>query len=133
MKKFLLLLATSIVLLTGCSNVGSNTIGSTTVGAGAGALLGQAIGKDSKATLLGAGIGALGGALVGSVQDQTQATTDEKLSAASEDWYPVIVWWSPLTGELGRPGECGNNRCFFTINKSYHSHPSTHAFLFYGE
>ncbi|KAL7847691.1 hypothetical protein AOLI_G00224090 [Acnodon oligacanthus] len=58
--------------------------------------------------------------------------TEEKLSAASEDWYPFLVWWSPLTGELGRLGECGNNRCFFTINKSYHSHPSTHAFLFYG-
>ena len=59
--------------------------------------------------------------------------TEEKLSAASEDWYPFIVWWSPLTGELGRLGECGDNRCFFTINKSYHSHPSTHGFLFYGE
>lgn len=47
--------------------------------------------------------------------------------------YPVIVWWSPLTGELGRLGECGRNRCFFTVNKSYHSHPQTKAFLFYGE
>ncbi|XP_035391802.1 alpha-(1,3)-fucosyltransferase 10 isoform X2 [Electrophorus electricus] len=46
-------------------------------------------------------------------------------------WYPSIVWWSPLTGELGHLRECGNNGCFFTINKSYHSHPSTQAFLFY--
>ncbi|XP_048877268.1 alpha-(1,3)-fucosyltransferase 10 isoform X8 [Brienomyrus brachyistius] len=46
--------------------------------------------------------------------------------------YPVIVWWSPLTGEIGRLGECGEHRCFFTINKTYHGHPSTQAFLFYG-
>ena len=51
-------------------------MGSTTVGAGAGALLGQAIGGDTGATLLGAGIGAAAGALVGSVQDQTQAIKD---------------------------------------------------------
>ncbi|XP_064164082.1 alpha-(1,3)-fucosyltransferase 10 isoform X2 [Anguilla rostrata] len=47
-------------------------------------------------------------------------------------WYPFIVWWSPLTGEMGRLGECGKNKCFFTINKTYHNHPSTQAFLFYG-
>lgn len=76
MKKYLILSVLSVVLLSGCSNVGSNTIGSTTVGAGAGALLGQAIGGDTGATLLGAGIGAAAGALVGSVQDQTQAIKD---------------------------------------------------------
>lgn len=76
MKKYFLLSIMSVILLSGCSNVGSNTIGSTTVGAGAGALLGQAIGGDSKATLLGAGIGAAAGALVGSVQDQTAAIKD---------------------------------------------------------
>ncbi|XP_018600216.1 GDP-fucose protein O-fucosyltransferase 3 isoform X1 [Scleropages formosus] len=46
--------------------------------------------------------------------------------------YPVIVWWSPLTGETGRLGDCGRNRCFFTINRTYYHHPSTKAFLFYG-
>lgn len=76
MKKYFILSVLSVILLSGCSNVGSNTIGSTTVGAGAGALLGQAIGHDTGATLLGAGIGAAAGALVGSVQDQTQAIKD---------------------------------------------------------
>ncbi|XP_026997024.2 alpha-(1,3)-fucosyltransferase 10 isoform X3 [Tachysurus fulvidraco] len=60
------------------------------------------------------------------------ATTDDGVPPGSEGHYPIIVWWSPLTGELGRLGECGHNRCFFTVNKSYHSHPSTQAFLFYG-
>lgn len=52
---------------------------------------------------------------------------------APEGPYPVVVWWSPLTAELGRLGRCGRNRCFFTVNRSYHSHPQTKAFLFYGE
>lgn len=45
---------------------------------------------------------------------------------------PIIVWWSPLTGEQGRLADCGHNRCFFTVNKSYYSHPLTQAYLFYG-
>ncbi|XP_055731424.1 alpha-(1,3)-fucosyltransferase 10 [Salvelinus fontinalis] len=49
-----------------------------------------------------------------------------------EGQYPYIVWWSPLTGEIGRLGECGTNKCFFTINRTLYSHPSTQAFLFYG-
>lgn len=73
-KKIMLFLITcSLVGLSGCSNVGSNTIGSTTVGAGTGALLGQALGKNSEATLIGAGVGAAAGAIVGALQDQTSA------------------------------------------------------------
>ncbi|XP_051765659.1 alpha-(1,3)-fucosyltransferase 10 isoform X1 [Ctenopharyngodon idella] len=62
----------------------------------------------------------------------SQQFTHIQAARAIEVPYPVIVWWSPLTGELGRLGECGRNRCFFTVNKSYHSHPQTKAFLFYG-
>lgn len=46
---------------------------------------------------------------------------------------PVIVWWSPVSGEQGRVADCGRNRCVFTTNRSHHSHPQTRAFLFYGE
>ncbi|MGX6592272.1 Glycine-zipper containing OmpA-like membrane domain-containing protein [Cetobacterium ceti] len=66
-----------ISLLSGCSNVGSNTIGSTGVGAGTGALLGQAIGGNSEATLIGAGAGAAVGAIVGAIQDQTSTIKQE--------------------------------------------------------
>ena len=57
----------------------------------------------------------------------------ERILGVAEVQYPYVVWWSPLTGETGRLGECGTNKCFFTINKTYYTHPSTHAFLFYGE
>ncbi|MCQ8212879.1 YMGG-like glycine zipper-containing protein [Cetobacterium somerae] len=50
------------LLLVGCSNMTSREK-SALVGAGAGALVGSALG-DSKGALIGAGVGALGGAAV---------------------------------------------------------------------
>lgn len=47
--------------------------------------------------------------------------------------YPVLLWWSPLTGETGRLGQCGEDVCFFTINKTYQHNQMTRAFLFYGK
>lgn len=47
--------------------------------------------------------------------------------------YPIVLWWSPLTGETGRLGQCGPDACFFTINRTFQHHPMTKAFLFYGE
>ncbi|XP_006013607.1 alpha-(1,3)-fucosyltransferase 10 [Latimeria chalumnae] len=46
--------------------------------------------------------------------------------------YPILLWWSPLTGETGKLGQCGIDTCFFTINKTYQDHLMTKAFLFYG-
>ncbi|XP_048186331.1 alpha-(1,3)-fucosyltransferase 10 isoform X3 [Perognathus longimembris pacificus] len=45
--------------------------------------------------------------------------------------YPIMLWWSPLTGETGRLGQCGADKCFFTINRTSQHHPMTKAFLFY--
>ncbi|XP_070598434.1 alpha-(1,3)-fucosyltransferase 10 [Erythrolamprus reginae] len=46
--------------------------------------------------------------------------------------YPILLWWSPLTGESGRQAQCGEDVCFFTINRTYQHNPMTKAFLFYG-
>ncbi|XP_075718174.1 GDP-fucose protein O-fucosyltransferase 3 [Rhinoderma darwinii] len=46
--------------------------------------------------------------------------------------YPIMLWWSPLTGENGRLGQCGGETCFFTINRTYLQNPMTTAILFYG-
>ncbi|XP_076770104.1 GDP-fucose protein O-fucosyltransferase 3 isoform X2 [Arvicanthis niloticus] len=53
----------------------------------------------------------------------------DKVDAGS---YPIVLWWSPLTGETGRLGQCGADACFFTINRTFQHHPMTKAFLFYG-
>ncbi|MGL5124386.1 MAG: glycine zipper domain-containing protein [Fusobacteriaceae bacterium] len=76
MKKLLLSIIV-IVSLTGCANAGSGAIGGTTVGAGTGAILGQAIGNDSKSTLIGAGIGAAAGALIGTMQDSNRIKQEQ--------------------------------------------------------
>ncbi|XP_036619734.1 alpha-(1,3)-fucosyltransferase 10 isoform X1 [Trichosurus vulpecula] len=55
-----------------------------------------------------------------------------KRKVAKADTYPIMLWWSPLTGETGRLGHCGADTCFFTINRSYQHHQLTKAFLFYG-
>lgn len=47
--------------------------------------------------------------------------------------YPILLWWSPLTGETGRWSQCGEDVCFFTINKTYQHNQMTRAFLFYGK
>ncbi|NXJ64432.1 FUT10 fucosyltransferase, partial [Rostratula benghalensis] len=46
--------------------------------------------------------------------------------------YLVLLWWSPLTGETGRLSQCGEDVCFFTVNKTYQHNQMTRAFLFYG-
>ncbi|XP_050800332.1 alpha-(1,3)-fucosyltransferase 10 isoform X1 [Gopherus flavomarginatus] len=48
------------------------------------------------------------------------------------DRYPILLWWSPLTGETGRLGQCGQDVCFFTIKRTYQHNHMTRAFLFYG-
>ena len=54
-----------------------NTQRGAVIGAGVGALMGQAIGRDTEGTLLGAGIGTLVGAIVGNAVDQEhQAARD---------------------------------------------------------
>lgn len=58
-----------------------NTQRGAAIGAGIGALLGQAIGRDSEATWLGAGIGTLVGAIAGNAIDQEhQAARDAAMT-----------------------------------------------------
>lgn len=58
-------------------------------------------------------------------------TLNRKKTLAA-DSFPIMLWWSPLTGETGRLGQCGADACFFTINRTYLHHHRTRAFLFYG-
>jgi uncharacterized protein YcfJ len=80
-KNILILFFLSIMLLSAsCATVPEdryNTQKGAAIGAGIGALLGQAIGQDTEATLLGAGIGTVVGAIAGNAVDQDhQAARD---------------------------------------------------------
>lgn len=80
-KSILTLTLLSVMLLSvSCATIPEdryNTQKGAAIGAGIGALLGQAIGRDTEATLLGAGIGTLVGAIAGNAVDQEhQAARD---------------------------------------------------------
>lgn len=85
MKKIIrIILILSVMLLSvSCATVPEdryNTQKGAAIGAGIGALLGQAIGRDTEATLLGAGIGTVVGAIAGNAIDQDhQAARDAAL------------------------------------------------------
>ncbi|KFP24686.1 Alpha-(1,3)-fucosyltransferase 10 [Colius striatus] len=48
------------------------------------------------------------------------------------NYYPVLLWWSPVTRETGSWSQCGEDVCLFTVNKTYQHSRMTRAFLFYG-
>lgn len=45
---------------------------------------------------------------------------------------PILLWWTPFTGEPGQLRQCGRQKCFFTQNRLFKDHPKLQAFLFYG-
>jgi outer membrane lipoprotein SlyB len=57
----------SLLLISGCE---SDAQTGALIGAGIGALAGQAIGGDTEGTLIGAGVGAGGGYIIGNEQDK---------------------------------------------------------------
>ena len=64
--------------------------------------------------------------------DRQIAPVKEALSYAEKNKLPMIVWWTPFTGDMGKLKRCWSGDCFFTQNRSFYSHPLTQAFLFYG-
>ncbi len=74
MKKLQLLVTTTAILgifsLSGCASKAEN---GALIGAGSGALIGQAIGKNTASTVIGAGVGAIVGATIGENEDRKDA------------------------------------------------------------
>jgi len=66
------LLIICFVFFSGCAGTGYNTQKGAAIGAGIGALAGQAIGHDTEATLIGTAAGTLLGAITGNAVDQNR-------------------------------------------------------------
>lgn len=62
------LAATSLIWLAGCNDAQAGSL----LGAGIGALAGQAIGGDTQATVIGAGVGAAGGYVIGNEVEKSR-------------------------------------------------------------
>lgn len=74
------------VLACGCASMNNTEKGVATggvIGAGTGALIGNAVGKTGAGALIGTGIGALAGGLMGNSVDEAEKRTDAKLAAAA--------------------------------------------------
>jgi len=71
MKKILSLFIIVCLYLAGCASPGYyNTQKGAAIGGGLGAIAGQAIGRNTEATLIGAGAGTLLGTIFGNMEDQ---------------------------------------------------------------
>lgn len=86
MKKIVptILLIGAGFLATSCATIPAdryNTQKGAAIGAGIGALAGQAIGRNTGGTLLGAGIGTLAGSIIGNARDQEYAAAREAAHA----------------------------------------------------
>jgi len=63
---FITLASISLMSFTGCATKAQS---GAAIGAGTGALLGQAIGGNTSSTIIGAGVGAIAGAAIGENED----------------------------------------------------------------
>ena len=74
-----------VLLSTGCSSM-SNTdrgvLGGGAIGAGTGALIGNATGHTGAGALIGAGVGAVTGGLIGNAEDKQEKRAQEAVAAA---------------------------------------------------
>jgi surface antigen len=80
----------AILLLTSCSSINKAQIGGAG-GAGAGAIIGQAIGHNTEATLIGAAVGGMLGYIVGNEMDkydreQLNHVYERGVSGQTESW-----------------------------------------------
>jgi hypothetical protein len=74
MKKIYIALIIVSMVAVGCANTGRyNTQKGAAAGAGLGAIAGQAIGRNTEATLIGAGVGTVLGSIFGNLEDQRAA------------------------------------------------------------
>lgn len=93
MKKTLmtLMVLTVGLFLSSCASQGYNTQKGAAIGAGLGAIAGQAIGRNTSSTLIGAAVGGLAGVVGGNAVDQHvagQPTTGSRQPVATAFGYP---------------------------------------------
>lgn len=99
---FITVTLVAAVFLPGCDTAGKS---GTLIGAGGGALAGQAIGGSTEATLIGAGIGAVGGYIVGNEMDKSNAKKQQTAPPPTQSYNTpvseantVTVWLNNSNG-----------------------------------
>ena len=108
----MLMVALLLLSLVSCTSMSSrryNTQKGAAIGAGLGALTGQALGHDTGSTLIGAGVGTLMGAIVGNAIDQShQAAIDN--SGTNHQYYAYPPQVTPSAGYRPYPSYSANSK-----------------------
>lgn len=60
------------------------------------------------------------------------AKKNQTFSYPIQNRFPIIVWWTPFTGNKHIVRACGRGRCLFSHNRNLRDHPKTRAFMWYG-
>ena len=77
-----------VAYMTGCATKAQS---GAALGAGAGALTGQAIGRNTEGTLIGAGVGAIGGYIIGNEMDKSDARAQQAKDAEQANTFVIKV------------------------------------------
>ncbi|MFH2219759.1 MAG: YMGG-like glycine zipper-containing protein [Pseudomonadota bacterium] len=104
MKKIVMITVILSVVVAGCANTGRyNTQKGAAIGAGAGAIAGQAIGRNTESTLIGTGVGALLGTIVGNYEDQRAAELSGRPDPGQANYHEQTRYVSPEAQILTEP------------------------------
>jgi len=107
MKKLCIVLMIVSLLAVGCASTGRyNTQKGAAAGAGIGAIAGQAIGRNTEATLIGAGVGTLLGSILGNLEDQRASDLRDQQEVKRADYRRHTRYVAPEPQiQTGPPGE----------------------------
>ena len=104
MKKICVTLIFVSMVAAGCANTGRyNTQKGAAIGAGLGAVAGQAIGRDTESTLLGTGVGALLGTIVGNYEDQRAVDLRDQKDVNQANYHQQTRYVAPEPQVLTEP------------------------------
>ncbi|MFC1829712.1 glycine zipper 2TM domain-containing protein [Thermodesulfobacteriota bacterium] len=96
MKNIIMTVIIVPILVAGCASTGRyNTQKGAAIGAGIGAIAGQAIGRDTESTLIGTGVGALLGTIVGNYEDQRAADLSDRQDPSQANYRQQTQYMAP--------------------------------------
>lgn len=64
--------------------------------------------------------------------DRIDSQIKDPQKYALENELPIILWWTPFTGDMGSVKDCSEGKCFLTQDRSLFGHKLNKVMLFYG-
>ena len=64
--------------------------------------------------------------------DRIEHQVKDPVKYAYENELPIILWWTPFTGDGGSVKKCTEGSCLFTQDRSLFGHKLNQVMVFYG-